>query len=105
VHGEQSTSSVVRSAGSLSGSANTHPPLSGGCARPARGATPPREHLTDSSILHLLRCPNGPDSCMVLLIHQDAPNMKNMKDISDYLGGGASESEGEDAGAQVTLHE
>jgi hypothetical protein len=34
---------------------------------------------------------------------RDAPSMSGLNDIADYLGGGASESEGEDTAARVVL--
>jgi hypothetical protein len=39
----------------------------------------------------------------LVMASKEAPNLKSMSDISDYLGGGQSDSEGEDAGARVTL--
>jgi hypothetical protein len=39
----------------------------------------------------------------LVMTNKEAPNLKGMSDISDYLGGGQSDSEGEDAGARVTL--
>ena len=38
-----------------------------------------------------------------LVLKRDAPSMAGLNDIADYLGGGASESEGEDTAARVVL--